>query len=96
MALGKVMGKPLPYETLPDVRARMASIAPQLADASGVSIEPSSPALATAALEYVPESKPALSDAALASNITNFYMSDPVSRASATMAKCVEAFGPRT
>lgn len=96
VALGKVMGKPLPYETLPDVRARMASIAPQLADASGVSIEPSSPALATAALEYVPESKPALSDAALASNITNFYMSDPVSRASATMAKCVEAFGPRT
>ena len=74
----------------------MAAIAPQLANATGLTVEPSSASLATAALEYVPASKPALSEAALASGVTNFYMSDPVSRASATMAKCVEAFGTRT
>ena len=27
--------------------------------------------------------------------ITNFYMTDAVSRASATMAKCTKVFGPR-
>ena len=38
-------------------------------------------------------SKP--STAPLKSIVTNFYMSDPVSRASPTMAKCVETFGTR-
>lgn len=95
VALSKMLGKPLAYETLPALRARMADIAPQLADANGASIEVTSPALSSLALEYAPASKPALSDAALVSGVTNFYMSDPVSRASATMAKCVQAFGTR-
>ena len=95
VALSKVLGKPLPYETLPAVRERMVEIAPQLADASGASVEASSPSISTAALEFVPASKPALSEATLTSGVSNFYMSDPVSRASATMAKCVEAFGTR-
>ena len=93
VALSKVLGKPLPYETLPALRERMAAIAPQLADAAGAHVEPSSAALAGAALDFVPEGKPAAT--ALASGMSNFYMSDPVSRASATMAKCVEAFGTR-
>ena len=33
-----------------------------------------------------------IEDAAIAYPIQNFYMTDPVSRASATMAKCTEAF----
>jgi len=95
VALSKVLGKPLPYETLPMLRSRMAAVAPQLGDASGAAVEPSSAALAAVALDYVPATKPALSDTTLVSSVTNFYMSDPVSRASATMAKCVQAFGPR-
>jgi len=95
VALSKVVGKPLPYETLPALRERMAEIAPMLADASGTFVEPSSAALADVAIEYAPATKPALSDTALVSGMTNFYMSDPVSRASATMAKCVQAFGTR-
>ena len=95
VALSKVMGKPLAYESLPALRARMAEIAPMLGDASGVAIEASSAAMASAALEYVPPNQPSLSEASLTSHVTNFYMSDPVSRASATMAKCVEAFGTR-
>ena len=95
VALSKVLGKPLEYETLSALRERMAAIAPQLADASGANVEHSSGMTATLTLDYAPASKPALSDAALVSGMTNFYMSDPVSRASATMAKCVQAFGTR-
>ena len=36
-----------------------------------------------------------LSAAPLVSGVRNFYMTDAVSRASATMAKCTQAFGKR-
>jgi NADH-quinone oxidoreductase subunit G len=35
----------------------------------------------------------ALSDKPLASSIDNYYMTDPISRASKTMAECTAAFG---
>ena len=95
VALSKVMGKPLPYESVGGVRARLAEVAPQLADASGDAVEPSSAALATAALEYVPPNSSKEPAAPLRSSMSNFYMTDPVSRASATMAKCVQAYGTR-
>ena len=95
VALSKVLGKPLPYETVGGVRERMAAISPALGDASGDAVERASPALATLALEYTPPSLPAASGGKLTSAVTNFYMTDPVSRASATMAKCVEAYGTR-
>jgi NADH dehydrogenase/NADH:ubiquinone oxidoreductase subunit G len=91
----QVLGKPLKYETLAGVRTRMADIAPQLGDASGDAVEASSSTLAKLALEYVAPGAPALSKSALVSPMTNFYMTDPVSRASATMAKCVQAYGTR-
>ena len=87
-------GKPLPYDTVGGVRERMAAIAPNLADALGVRVEAASPELATLTLEHSDASEP-LSAAPLASSITNFYMTDPVSRASETMAKCYQAFGGR-
>jgi len=88
-----MLGKPLPYEDLGAVRERMASVAPQLADASGASVEPSSAQMAILALDTVAPAK--TSNVALVSSVSNFYMTDPVSRASATMAKCVEAYGTR-
>jgi NADH-quinone oxidoreductase subunit G len=33
-----------------------------------------------------------MDDAAFATPITNFHMTDPISRASATMAACTESF----
>jgi len=95
VALSKMLGKPLSYESISGVRARMSDIAPQLADASGDELEPSSMSMASLALEYVPPSTPTASGATLASSVTNFYQSDVVSRASATMAKCVQAYGTR-
>ena len=95
VALSKMLGKPLPYETLPSLRLRMADIAPMLADASGMAVEPSSSGLSALSIDYSPGKGGKATDAALGSSMTNFYMSDPVSRASATMAKCVQAFGTR-
>jgi len=95
VALSKVLGKPLPYETIGGVRARLAEVAPQMKDASGDAIEASSAPLAALALEYVPPSAPSVTSAALGTSVANFYMTDAVSRASATMAKCVQAYGTR-
>merc|ERR1719424_549967 len=94
VALSQLLGKPLPYDTVGGVRERMAAIAPNLADALGVRVEAASPELATLTLEHSDASEP-LSAAPLASSITNFYMTDPVPRASETMAKCYQAFGGR-
>ena len=97
VALSKVVGKPLPYDSVGGVRARMAAICPALGDASGAALEHTSADLATLALAAAPEvAAGGKADAApLRSGLDNFYMSDAVSRASATMAKCVQAFGTR-
>ena len=81
-ALSEVLGKTLPYNNLGQVRARMVEIAPLLDQ-----------------LEVVTPSAWAdfgqagsLDGGLFTSPITNFYMTDPISRASATMAACTEAF----
>jgi NADH dehydrogenase (ubiquinone) Fe-S protein 1 len=88
------MGKPLPYSSLAELRQRMNTIAPHLAD-NEMGVQAASAELSAAMLgtEGTPASKP--SSAPLKSIVTNFYMSDPVSRASPTMAKCVQTFGKR-
>jgi len=95
VALSKVMAKPLPYDSLTGLRERMTEIAPQLAVADGNSVEPSSPELTTATLDYVEPSGSKPSSDPMVSSVKNFYMTDSVSNASATMAKCVQAFGTR-
>ena len=95
MRFAQVLGKPLPYETLPALRDRMAVVAPVLANAEGFVIEPSSVEIAGAALDFVEASSGKPSADPMVSSVTNFYMSDPVSKASATMAKCVQAYGAR-
>jgi NADH-quinone oxidoreductase subunit G len=81
-ALSEVLGKTLPYNNIRQVRARMAEIAPVL-DSIDV-VEPSDwTGFGTAgSLDSTPFETP----------ITNFYMTDPISRASATMAACTETF----
>lgn len=91
-ALSEVMGAKLPYEDLLDLRDRMFEISPTLVRYDVV--EPTSKPFAEAALSHLKESgksaKP--TGAPLLRPITNFYQTDPVSRASPTMKKCVEAF----
>jgi len=94
VAISQAVGKPLPYTSLPSLRARMADVAPHLADDSGVSVPAASAELTSAALGFAPAGG-APSKAPMTSIVTNFYMTDSVSRASKTMAKCVETFGTR-
>ena len=92
VALSKIIRAPLPYASLADVRQRMADIAPHLGKADAV--EPSSKELSTAMLAGTAGAVP-LDQAPLVSSVANFYLTDTISRASATMARCSQVFGPR-
>jgi NADH-quinone oxidoreductase subunit G len=83
-ALSEVLGKPLPYDSLKAVRGRLAAVSPVFAAIGSVT-----PAAWGAAFG----ADGGLEDAALVSHIDNFYMTDPISRASKTMAECTAAFG---
>ena len=84
-ALSDILGKPLPYNTLEQLRERMVKVAPHFGKIN----------------ELVPATWPALeqqrdrfriSDQPLGEYVLNYYMTDPVSRASKTMAECVREF----
>jgi NADH-quinone oxidoreductase subunit G len=81
-ALAQHLGKTLPYDTLVQLRARLAQVAPRLA-----TLDVAQPgewgAFGTAG---------ALGSAPFASPVANFYMTDPISRASETMAACTDLY----
>lgn len=83
-ALSDVLGQALPYDTPAQVRARMAAVNAVFATQN---------VLASAAWGSAFGSEGPLSDKPLASAIDNYYMTDPISRASKTMAECTAAFG---
>jgi NADH dehydrogenase (ubiquinone) Fe-S protein 1 len=89
-ALSEVLGKPLPYDTPEQVQARLVEVAPHFAHANS----------AEAAMwlngEYIKAiaelaKKQAAGSGVLGTTIKNFYMTDAISRASQTMARCVVA-----
>jgi len=82
-ALSDVVGKPLAYDTPKQVRDRLAAVNPVFAATDVV---------APAAWGAF-GAEGSLSDKPLASAIDNFYQTDPISRASKTMAECTAAFG---
>ncbi|CAA7621013.1 NADH-quinone oxidoreductase subunit G [Candidatus Terasakiella magnetica] len=82
-ALSEALGKPLPYDSLKSVRERLVKANPVFAAIGEVK--------AAAWGSFGTEG--AVTDKALVSHIDNFYMTDPISRASKTMAECTAAFG---
>jgi NADH dehydrogenase/NADH:ubiquinone oxidoreductase subunit G len=88
-ALSETVGAALPYDTIGDVRRRMEEISPTFARVDDVQ-----PSMwlngATYAHIGAKESKIDASEA-FGTSVTNFYMTDAISRASATMAKCTKA-----
>ncbi|CAG0921577.1 unnamed protein product [Notodromas monacha] len=88
-ALSEILGETLPYDDLNGIRARMEEVAPHLTRFNAVE-----------EANYVSEAV-ALADAkaAISSDpfkvnqmeLKDFYMTDAISRASKTMAKCVQA-----
>jgi len=83
-ALSDVLRKPLPFDTLTQLRAKLIEACPHFADIG-----------AAAKAEWKVFGKTGdLPTTAFAPAIDNFYMTDPISRASPTMAKCVEQILP--
>ncbi|WP_119678482.1 NADH-quinone oxidoreductase subunit NuoG [Indioceanicola profundi] len=81
-ALSAELGHVLPYDTLSQLRQRLAKISPVFAAVDSVVQAGWTPLSATVNVE----------PAAFAPAIENYYMTDPISRVSPTMAKCTEAF----
>jgi len=77
-ALSEALGKPLPYDNASQVRARL--VASNLIFASLYQVQPAEWGA------FGTEGKPAAEP--FVSPIANYYMTDPISRASATMAEC--------
>jgi len=87
-ALSDTLGHTLPYDTLEQLRERVVDAAPQLAVLDEVT-----PAT------WKPVAKPSKSyrikQEAFERVFLNFYMTDPISRASKTMAECSQAMAER-
>jgi NADH-quinone oxidoreductase subunit G len=82
-ALSEALGKPLPFDDLGQLRRHLYSVAP---------LFQATDTIEAAAWGSFGRERP-VEAAPFRTPITNFYMTDPISRASETMAKCTEAFG---
>ena len=80
-ALSEVLGLTLPFDNLAELRRAMFEVAPHFAQIDGLS-ESAAPKAPTAKK---------MSKAAFAYSVTDFYFTNPIARASATMADCAKA-----
>lgn len=89
-ALSEVVGNPIPYDDLYQLRERMWDISPTLLR-YGV-VEKPSPEVLEAGLKQLATLKGTASATPMKKPIADFYRTDPISRASVTMAACSKAF----
>lgn len=87
-ALSEELGMPLPYDSLDEVRTRLADIAPHLVRYDH--IEPGS----FDRVSLLDSGDRRLSRAVLTDAVDNFYMTDPISRNSHIMARCTRELNP--
>ncbi len=86
-AFSAMIGKPLPYDDLAAIRARLSAVNPVFATLDTLH--------RFATTDHTGPSEAAeLGDHAFAPVVENYYMTDPISRASATMAACTAAHSP--
>ncbi len=90
-ALSEVLGKRLPYDDRDTLRAAMATDAPHFAAPGTL---PAPPEAEAAIWDAIGEAGPVDRDLPLASPITDFYLTNPIARASLTMAECSRIFVP--
>ncbi|THH19552.1 hypothetical protein EW146_g1634 [Bondarzewia mesenterica] len=91
-ALSEVVGSPLPYDDVLSLRDRMWEISPTLVRYD--TTEPTSVDVALAGLKTLAAhtASAKVSGAPFQKPISNFYQTDPISRASVTMAQCTRSF----
>jgi NADH dehydrogenase (ubiquinone) Fe-S protein 1 len=87
-AISEEVGSPLPYDTLEELRTRIAELAPHLIkydfiEASGFEKH-----------AHRPNGETSLNGTPLIENVDNFYMTDPISRNSHIMARCTRELNP--
>ncbi len=82
-ALSEVVGQRLPYDDLGALRQRLVAVNPVFAAVDRVEAAPWG--------EFGEQGK--LDGAPFGVAVENYYMTDPISRASETMASCAEVFG---
>jgi NADH-quinone oxidoreductase subunit G len=88
-ALAGALGKTLPYDTLGEIRRKLAEASPTFRAIDSITPAEAAPFGAAGAVDAAPFVMP----------IQNYYMTDAISRNSPTMAKCTEDFRigePRT
>ncbi|KAJ9105335.1 NADH dehydrogenase (ubiquinone) 78K chain precursor, 5-prime end [Naganishia friedmannii] len=90
-ALSEVVGQPLPYDDVLQLRDRMWDISPTLVRYD--ELEPVSAEVAKLGLEQLAsKSVPSASNEPLKKPIKDFYQTNAIARASVTMAACSKAF----
>ncbi|XP_006455075.1 NdufS1 NADH-ubiquinone oxidoreductase subunit [Agaricus bisporus var. bisporus H97] len=91
-ALSEVMGVPLPYNDTMELRDRMWEISPTIVRYDVT--EKTTPEIALAGMKDVSQRTMGakIGGAAFKRPIENFYQTDPISRASVTMAQCTREF----
>ena len=85
-ALSEVLGYPLPYNTLGEIRKRLCDVNPIFAHIGHIVPSPWGDFGQSGKLESIPFILPT----------ENFYQTDSISRASITMEKCTKAFHHKT
>ncbi|XP_075238680.1 NADH-ubiquinone oxidoreductase 75 kDa subunit, mitochondrial-like isoform X2 [Lycorma delicatula] len=88
--LSKISGHKLPYDTLNEIRSRLEEVSPNLTrygDAEEANFFTQAVELSKTLGTNIQKSPLNVKQKAL----EDFYMTDPISRASTTMAKCVQA-----
>jgi NADH dehydrogenase (ubiquinone) Fe-S protein 1 len=87
-ALSEVAGHTLPYDDLPSVRSRLSEISPSLTRYDVIE----TPSISQIGLFAQRKTNVQSTGEVLTSVIKNFYRTDPISRASSTMAKCTKTW----
>ncbi|KAJ3415503.1 hypothetical protein HDV05_004705 [Chytridiales sp. JEL 0842] len=91
-ALAEVCGVDLGYDTVGEVRERLAEVSPALVAYD--SVEPNT--FVGLGLKQLGSVKVPYSAKPLENPLSDFYLSDPISRSSVTMAKCSQSFTHNT
>ncbi|KAI9428631.1 Ndufs1, NADH-ubiquinone oxidoreductase 75kD subunit (775) [Lactarius indigo] len=91
-ALSEILDHPLPYDDVLALRDRMWELSPSLVRYDA--LEPTSADIASVGLKTLAAHtlSAKVSGAQFPKPIANFYQTDPISRASVTMAQCTRAF----
>ncbi|PPQ68462.1 hypothetical protein CVT24_005559 [Panaeolus cyanescens] len=91
-ALSEVVGSPLPYDHIVELRDRMWEVSPTLVRYDVA--EPTSTEIALAGIKALAlrTNGSKATNVPLRKPISNFYQTDPISRASVTMAHCTKSF----